>query len=383
MHHGGTEKTLRPLCLRVSVVTTLMRKHPQGKSHPAPHLIEADIAPGLELIARDELRRVLGNAARIEQVREQSGVVRFAYSGNLQALTQLRTVQTVYLVRSFPVPRPKALLGDQHFRALLELIGTVRTLSPAAYRTLHIGAAGSDSSVMQRLKDELARATTLQIGADEGDLLLRLRRDAHGDGWEALVRIGPRPLATRSWRVENYGGALNATVAHAMALLTVPQPSDVFLNLVCGSGTLLIERCVAGSLRRALGCDTSADALHTAQANVRASGYTNLIELHAWDARDLPLPAASVDALVADLPFGGLVGSHRENVALYPAILEEAARVAKPGARCVLITHEVRLMDRLLAEQSAWTCRQTIMVGLGGLHPRIYVLQRNHDKVTR
>ena len=364
-----------------------MSKPPQRRprpSVPAPRattaLIEAEVASGLEWIARDEIHRVLGRDARAEQIGDQSGVVRFTYSGDLRSLGRLRTTQAVYLVRQFGVPRPKALLGDQYFRALVDQIATVRALAPHSYHTLHIGAAGSDSPVMQRLKEELARATKLQIGVDEGDLLLRLRRGAGGEGWEALVRVGPRPLATRSWRVENYGGALNATVAHAMALLTKPQPTDLFLNLLCGSGTLVIERCAAGTAGRVVGCDTSAQALAAAQANVAASGYNDVIELHPWDARDLPLPPASVDALVADLPFGNLTGSHRANLVLYPAILAEAARVATPGARFVLITHEVRLMDRLLTEQVAWIGERAIMVSLGGLHPRIYVLQRKSDE---
>lgn len=364
-----------------------MSKRPQRQprpSLPAPrataHLIEAEVASGLEWIARDELHRVLGRDARAEQIINHSGVVRFAYSGDLRALAQLRTVQAVYLVRQFGVPRPKALLGDQYFRILVDQITTVRSLAPQSYHTLHIGAAGSDSPVMQRLKEELARATKLQVGVDEGDLLLRLRRDASGEGWEALVRIGPRPLATRSWRVKNYGGALNATVAHAMALLTNPQPTDLFLNVLCGSGSLLIERCAAGAVGRVVGCDTGAHALAAAQANVAASGYKDFIELHPWNVRDLPLASASVDALAADLPFGNLTGSHRENIVLYPAILAEVARVAKAGARFVLVTHEVRLMERLLTQQTAWTCERAIMVSLGGLHPRIYVLQRTSDE---
>jgi len=34
----------------------------------------------------------------------------------------------------------------------------------------------------------------------------------------------------------------------------------------------------------------------------------------------------------------------------------------------------------LLAQQTTWTCERTIMVSLGGLHPRVYVLQRNSDE---
>jgi hypothetical protein len=143
---------------------------------PTAHIIEAEVASGLEWIARDEIHRVLGKDARAEQIVDQSGAVRFAYSGDLGALGRLRTVQAVYMVRSFAVPRPKALLGDQHFRVLVDQIATVRALTPHSYHTLHIGAAGSDSPVMQRLKDELARATGLRAVTAAADHLRPRRR---------------------------------------------------------------------------------------------------------------------------------------------------------------------------------------------------------------
>jgi len=71
-----------------------------------------------------------------------------------------------------------------------------------------------------------------------------------------------------------------------------------------------------------------------------------------------------------------LVGSHEHNVELYPELLAEAARVAKPGARCVLITHEVRLMEALMSESPVWDVEQVLRVALGGLYPRLFVLVR-------
>lgn len=344
---------------------------------------EAEVAEGLEAIARDELRRRLGGWARVGTPRvNRSGTaaIRLAFDGDPRELLAPRTVLAVYLVRAFAVPRPRALLGDEHCRALLAAIEAVRGLHPRdAFATFHLSAAGAESAVLTRLKEELARRTGLRAvaAADEGDLALRLRRPPdRGAGWEALVRLSPRPLATRPWRVCNLEGALNATVAHAMALLTQPDPRDVFLNLACGSGTLLIERLAHGPARRAIGCDTSPEALACARANVAASGYGDAIELAPWDARALPLPEASVDALATDLPFGQLVGSHTENLALYPAVLREAARVARGGAPFALITHEVRLMESLLARSAEWAVDDAPRVNLGGLHPRIFVLRR-------
>ncbi len=363
------------------------RRNQTGRGRYAPvsqvtHLCEAEVAEGLEEIARAELRRRFGERVRFFPAGDppEAGALRFTYTGDLRALLGLKTALAVYLCRRFPVPRPRGLLGDEHFRALLAQVALVRALTPpGAYRTFYLSAAGSESSVMMRLKDALAAHTGLQVASHEGDLLLRVRRPPQGEGWEVLVRLSPRPLATRPWRVCNFEGALNATVAHAMILLTRPGPEDVFLNLACGSGTLLIERLTAAPAGRVIGCDIDLVALECARANVEAAGLVGGVELYPWDARALPLPDHSVDMLCADLPFGHLVGSHVENVALYPPILHEAARVARPGARFALITHEVRLMDSLLAESALWSARKVIRVTLGGLHPRIFVLERRQD----
>jgi tRNA (guanine6-N2)-methyltransferase len=349
----------------------------------APTLLryEADVADGLEALAVAELRALFGDRATIEPPVAQGGIVRFGYTGPPRELARPRTVLAISSRQHFPVPRPRALLGDAHLRALLRQIAVARACaSPAAFGSLYLSAAGAESAVMQRLKEALAEGTGLTLAppeAREGDLQLRLRRPPDGgEGWEALVRLTPRPLSARPWRVCNREGALNATVAQAAIRLADPDPRDHFLNLGCGSGTLLIERALHGPAARLLGYDLSAEALDCARANVAAAGLTNAIELRQGDARALPLPDASIDALCADLPFGHRVGSHDENLALYPALLVEAARVARREAPCVLISHELRLLEGLIAAAPEWRLVETLRVSLGGLHPGIFVLRR-------
>jgi 23S rRNA G2445 N2-methylase RlmL len=211
-----------------------------------------------------------------------------------------------------------------------------------------------------------------------GDLQLRLRRCGQDDGagWEVLLRLSPRPLSARSWRVCDMPGALNAGVAYAMAMLSQPRPDHVVLNVACGSGTLLVERLACAPASRAIGCDVDAAALRWAAQNVRAAGYDGVVELHRWDARALPLPDASVDAVLADLPFGHRVGSHGDNCTLYPAILEEAARVARTGARFVLLTPEVRRMGAVLRNVPQWKLEEALPVSLRRTQARVFVLRR-------
>lgn len=357
---------------------------------------EADVVAGLESLAQDELSRCAG---RITLVRPS--IFQFTCADALGDLLRLRTVLSVYLLQRFDVPRPRALLGEQNLRAVFDQIDRVLGLLPkGAYRTFMLGAAGSDSAVMARLKDAIAEHTGLSEVEVEGDLLIRIRPTANSQspaqagshrsearsrlkhGWDVLVRLSPRPLATRDWRVCNTPGSLQATVAHAMVMLTRPKPGDVYLNLCCGSGTLLIERALAGPAAQLIGCDANRDVLICASRNIAAyrrlvSAHAAEIKLHDWDATQLPLPDASVDALTADLPFGHRTGSHVDNTTLYPALMREAARVAKPGARFALITAEVRLMEHVLQQSpTLWARERSLRVNLGGLQPIIHVLRK-------
>lgn len=347
---------------------------------PPPQSYECEVIPGLESIAVAELRR-LGRGIAIERGGPE-GSIAFRYDGAPAHLLDLQTVLAVYRVQRFPVPRPKALLGQQWFDALLGLIAEVRDLHETrAFHTFRISAAGQESSVLLRLRDELAQRTGLEDVPDEGDLLLRLRRPLdRSEGWDVLIRLGPRPLSVRDWRVCNLPGALNASVAHAMALLGQPNADDVVLNLACGSGTLLIERMRAAGARLAIGCDTDREARDCARENVQAAGLRH-IAIEAWDAGRLPTPDAWVDLVLADLPFGQLVGSHDENVVLYPRLLREATRVTIGGGLFVALTEDIRLWEGLIADAAAhWTLDQVVPIKLpfvgGYLRPRIFVLRR-------
>lgn len=343
-------------------------------------IYEADVFEGLEPFAAEELRSLAGPGLELAH-EQRPATLRFRYDGDPDRLLDLRSVVALNLVHTFAVPRPRGLLGHQHFTALVQMLELARRLWAADnFPVLRLNAAGAESTVLVRLRDELASqlgmpATTSKEG--EGDLLLRLRPDQNG-GWEALVRLSPFPLATRPWRVCNMPGALNATVASVMMRLVEPQPRDRLLNIACGSGTLLIEGLLQTRVATATGCDTDPAALECARTNLRAAGMSDLVLLEPWDAGQLPLADASIDLICADLPFGQLIGSHNRNQMLYPRIIAEATRVARPGARMALITHEIRLLEQSLATFSRqWEQTPSIRVRVGGMAPRIFLLRRN------
>lgn len=343
---------------------------------------ELETIDGLEEFAERELRNDFGGTARVTG-RPRPGRVALTYPGDPGRLNRLRTAVAVYAVQTFDVPRPKALLGQQNFSRIVAQVTEIMALfPPGTFASVRVSGAGSASPVFQRLKSGLAEQFGLTVAEAQADLHVAVRPAAAPAGdWQVLVRTSPRPLSTRSWRVCDLPGALNATIAHVMDRLAQPRRDERFLNLACGSGTLLIERLALGSLGRAVGVDIDPAALGCAAANLGAAGDTDRAEILQADATCLPFPSAAFDTIVADLPYGMLMGTKRENVEFYPAVLAEAARVATRGARFVVITASKRLLDASIARvEPLWGRAATYPLKVssrgGYIYPAIFVLQR-------
>ena len=351
----------------------------RGIASASLQIYELEILPGLKPLAKRELNTRLGSAISLIPTKRSDQLI-FSYTHDLRELFQLKMAVAVYWVEQFAIPRPKALLGQQNLTRLLTRIDTVLTLHPAhSFRTFRFSAAGKDSAIFRRLKDEIAHHTHLTYVDDEADLFIRVRRGVlHPKGWEVLLRLTPRPLATRMWRVVDMPGALNGSIAAAMVELSRPNKQDQFLNLMSGSGTLLIERLQCAPVSLAVGGDNSRQALAAAQKNLAAAHLPTTPSLLRLDATHTPFPTAAFHIICADLPWGQLTGTHAHNAALYPAVLAEAARLTCPGGRFILLTHEISLLERILPDFSwAWRLEQSIQVYQGGLHPKIFVLVRS------
>lgn len=337
--------------------------------------VELTFLPGLGDVLADEASTLLTSGPP-EPVPGRDDALEVALLGPLADLTALRTAVAAFVVLRFDVPRPKSLTSGDHLQRIIDAMGwSLRVDRSSSFR---IEAAGADSAVFQRLASLLSEATGLPYDEKSGELVLRVRRGVvtgpSGDnGWDVLVRIGPRPLSARPWRVADYPGAANATIAAAMVRLGGVVPTDRVLNLMCGSGTLLVERLLAGPASEAVGVDLSEAAVAASTANLAAAGLT--AQVLQGDAL-APVPG-SFDLLLADPPWGTLHGSHESNAALHAGLLTAAYEAAAPGARLVVLTHEIKIMERAVRDADAlWHVRDQVRVFAKGHHPRIYVLDR-------
>ncbi|MEW6752867.1 MAG: methyltransferase domain-containing protein [Candidatus Latescibacterota bacterium] len=290
-----------------------------------------------DLVRQEMVRRFGRDCAFLGHAREHE--VHFRYAGAPEKLLTLRMVQTLMVRKDFRVTRPRTLLSPEHMAALIDLIGAAQDVKGAGQASgFRFDAAGSGSPTMLRIAEQIETRSGLRFDPENGDCVIVLRPGK--TGWEVLCRVGNRPLATRAWRTVNYPGSLNAAIAACMVELTGPKPADRYLNVMCGGGTLLIERLLRQGARRAVGIDVSKAAVSASRENARAAGLADRIHLVRSDARTVGFPDAAFDAVTGDLPYGEEHGSRASNAALYVEALREAARLCREGGAMVVLTQD-------------------------------------------
>ena len=167
--------------------------------------------------------------------------------------------------------------------------------------------------------------------------------------------------------------SLKPTVAYSMVRLSRPHPTDVFLDAMCGAGTILLERALTDRYDYLIGGDISTDALDATVVNFGRKHQPR--QFFHWDACSLPLQSNTVDKIVCNFPFGETIGNRSELTHLYRRCLKEYARVLKPRGRMVLLTSQRTLLDDALQQLRFLDARQRLTVDVRGKRAWIYVIR--------
>ena len=340
---------------------------------PIPGSLVLEILDGCGEAASREAA-VLGGVRRISATELR---VEPSEGASLQGVARLRTVVAASVSITAPGRRPRAVLETSVIRRFTSVVDDLaRALGRSVrFSALRLEAAGADTDEMRRIATELAAAVGLPEDREDGDLVVRLRRDAQApDGWELLVRTTPRPLATRAWRTTDYPGAVNATIAAAVLARLDIGAEDTVLDMMCGSGTFLVEQLFLAVPRRAVGADLSEAAIEAARGHQRAARRKGRIDWIVGDVLTTPIDPGFT-RLVVNPPWGTLHGEHATNEALHAAVLARAAQLAAPGALLGVLTHEIARMHRVVDEQEEWEPIDEHRFFQKGHHPRLFVLR--------
>lgn len=349
----------------------------------------AHTLPGVEEIAWLEIRDRLSPTQFVETlfIKDEAGIVVFDYGGNLQNLMQLRTTENVFVQAGFllKLMRRRSDLGQIH-----DMVAQAEAFGWAAKEVMRFRAFHQPPSY---------RIVTRQVGkhpykirdvnqAVLAGLAKRLpswRPEAHGGQVEIEVnllgskvlmgmRLSDTMMAKRYQRHTTMQPALRPSLAAALVQLTNPQLDDVFVDPLCGSGTILRERQGFGEYGQLLGGDILHEQGRITWKNnrdwLRRRMPKNLTVLR-WDAGYLPLVSGSVDAMATQLP--GRQGSAGDLTHLYATFFAEVARVLKGNGRAVFLSSEYDLVKEGMRLVPTLTIETGYSVLADGQWQRVYI----------
>jgi 23S rRNA G2445 N2-methylase RlmL len=189
-----------------------------------------------------------------------------------------------------------------------------------------------------------------------------------------VERFQANQLPWRAQRVEERAGSLPLEIAGAMIELAFLQPGERLLDPVCGSGTLLAEAAATHPDLSLYGYDRDHAAVKQATSNL-ASVAAASVELSVLDSRQPRLAAGSVDAIVANLPFGLRFGDSATNQPLYEAFLTAWRPLLAANGRMVVLTADLMALNQAIANQKRLKVERRLKVRVKGLWAEMVLLR--------
>ncbi|XP_068550118.1 tRNA (guanine(6)-N2)-methyltransferase THUMP3 [Anas acuta] len=211
---------------------------------------------------------------------------------------------------------------------------------------------------------------------------------------EVVVGIALTEESLHRRNITHFGPTtLRSTLAYGMLRLCDPQPTDIIVDPMCGTGAIPIEGAMEWPSCYHIAGDNNPQAVKRAANNIcsllkkneNKESSTSLgipLDIIQWDICNLPLRTGSVDVIVTDMPFGKRIGSKKKNWDLYPACLMEMGRICTPGTgRAALLTQDKKCFAKALSRMGhIWRKNQTVWVNVGGLHAAVYLLKRTWER---
>lgn len=355
--------------------------------------VHASSFKGIGKIAVGEIEGRFGAAATDFEAHRVGDwdITRFSFTGPPATLIQLGTVEDVfYTLVLQPLTGAKTDLAELRSAIRPEAVSAGlsaywscsprrRVKSRLTYRVV---VQARDSAWRKYRRGDVQKAVgqAVKYGFPKWR---RVDEDADVEFWCQLVgrnalvglRLSDATLRHRTYKTVNIPGSLRPTIARASVLLSKVEDGDVFLDPMCGAGTILVERALAGRHRLLLGGDIDQTAVGGTVENF--GGRHKPWRIALWDAGHLPLAAGSVDKVVCNLPWDrrfatGAAGTKK----LYRYVLREVSRVMKPGGRGVFLTKRADVFREALPAEMR-IAHQTEPIAVLGQRARLVVVDKS------
>jgi 23S rRNA G2445 N2-methylase RlmL len=349
--------------------------------------------PGLEEVAWIEIRSRLQGASfeGFKQIRGKNGLVLFRYAGQPADLLALRTTEDVFFLLARV---PKIQWGREGLAEIYQAVLRTRFLDTGlrlygqagrhigkkrpAFRTISRMVGGHQPYRRIDFERAVEKAFQKQLGnrwraVEEGEDV-EIWANLIGLDFICGLRLSDAGMRHRGYKKAHVAASLRPSVAASMVWLTEPQATDVFLDSMCGAGTVLVERGMTERHALLLGGDVDDGALRAAAQNIGPRHKPR--QLLRWDAGRLPLASGSVGKIATNLPFGKQIGDRRQNAKLYRAFFREVNRVLQPEGRAVVLSSETELIKNTLRRFKRLQIVRGYSVTILGQGARIYLIER-------
>lgn len=354
----------------------------------------AQTVPGAEEIAWLEIRWRLPGAKFGEYLfaKEQNGIVRFEYQGDMANVRELETVEEIFLEA---LSVPKLSRGKRDLTQIRELVTKAESLGragnqlmrfrqlnrPPSYRVVSRKFGRHEyplkelqKAVLQGMQSRYPRWSPVTDGAQ-----VEFSVDLLGSHLLCGFNITDKQARKARSLRQKGGDSVRPSLAAALVILTEPEPEDVFLDPLCGNGRLLFTRRLLGRYGRLLGADPSPGQLDMASENLvtrRKGRLPENIDLQPWTEAGLPLDDATADKISTILPDSAQVSSEQEMARLYTAVFQEIARVLRPDGRATILSREYDQVKACLRDRPMLEIQTGYSVKAGAQWGRIYIIKR-------
>lgn len=342
------------------------------------------VSAGLENLARQELSERFSDTGHLKILERKPQRILFRYTGNPRELLSLRTAEHLFLIlKQLPnMTRSRsslaALSGSLTRFNFTETFECCRQVGIRLRKRMPFRVTSRLSGKRNFRRIDLQRVVEQALvkrgwAPTSGNVALDIWAEVHGNDGYISVKLSGNDMAQRPYKHAHIPASLKPTLAYGMVRLSRPHPNDVFLDPMCGAGTILVERALTNRYDYLIGGDLSTDAVDATIENFGRKHQPR--QFFHWDARSLPLQPDTVDKIVCNLPFGETIGNLSQVTHLYRHCLKEYARVLKPKGRMVLLTSQRTLLEDELQRLRFLDVSQQLKVNVRGKQAWIYVIR--------
>lgn len=324
------------------------------------------VISGLENIARQELNSRFGDTKDFKIILRKPCRIVFQYTGNPKDLLSIRSAEHLFLVIRHinKITRSRSSLASiRHSLTRFnfeEVMITCRQVGLRIKKRVQfrvITRMAGFRNFQKRDLQQVVERVLIERGwkLTDSNTGLDVWNEVYGDDAYISIRLSTSDFALRTRKQVSLSDSIKPTLAYSMVRLSKPKPDDVFLDPMCGAGTILLERANSGRYKYLIGGDMSKNALDATLHNFGRQHQP--CQFFLWDVQSLPLQPNSIDKIVCNVPID------LQQDRMINGCLDQLNYLINPSGNIVMYTTQGEQLKKIINQYSKLNLRQQIRVG--------------------